>query len=107
MDKTKGYWYVVLNLLSSHRKPRLQQVAVCGVCGKEVWPKLPVLCTQCGKWIHNRCSGVKGNLESCKNFKCRKCLNVVASVVVSDSKAESRLNTTVGLKSVEYILLPW
>ena len=54
--------------------------------------------TQCGKWILKRCSGVKGSLESCKNFKCRKCLNVVASVKMSDSKAES---ATVGLESVD------
>ena len=25
-----------------------------------------------GKWIHKRCSGVKGSLESCKNFKMWK-----------------------------------
>ena len=31
----------------------------CGVCGKEVG-RNSVLCTQCGKWIHKRCSGVKG-----------------------------------------------
>ena len=37
--------------------------------------KNSILCTQCGKWIHKRCSGVKGSLESCKNFKCGKCLN--------------------------------
>ena len=41
----------------------------------------------CGKWIHKRCSGVKGSLESCKNFKYRKCLKVVASDEMSDSKA--------------------
>ena len=41
-----------------------------------------------GKWIHKRCSGVKGSLESCKNFICGKCLNVIASVEMSDSKAE-------------------
>ena len=54
--------------------------------------------TQCGKWIHKRCSGVKSSLESCKNFKCGKCLNVVASVEMSDSKADS---ATVGLESVD------
>ena len=48
-----------------------------------------ILCTQCGKWIHKRCSGVKGSLEGCKNFKSGKCLNVVASVEMLDSMAES------------------
>ena len=41
---------------------------------------------------------MKGSWESCKNFKCGKCLNVVASVEMSDSKAES---ATVGLLSVD------
>ena len=39
----------------------------CGVCGKGVG-RNSILCTQCAKWIHKRCSGVKGSLESCKNF---------------------------------------
>ena len=69
----------------------------CGVCGKGVG-RNSIICTQCGKWIHKRCSGVKGSLESCKNFKCGKCLNVVASVEISDVKAES---TTAGLESVD------
>ena len=41
---------------------------------------------------------MKDSLKSCKNFKCGKCLNVVASVEISDSKAES---ATVGLESVD------
>ena len=41
----------------------------CGVCGKGVGQKASILCTQCGKWMHKRCSGVKGSLESCKNFQ--------------------------------------
>ena len=75
----------------------------CGVCGKGVG-RNSILCTQCGKWIHKRCSGVKGSLESCKNFKCGKCLNVVASDEMSDSKAES---TTVGLEFVRRSRLRW
>ena len=69
----------------------------CGVCGKGVG-RNSILCTQCGKWIHKRCSEVKGSLESWKNLKCGKCLNVVASVEMSGSKAES---ATVGLESVD------
>ena len=41
---------------------------------------------------------MKGSLLSCKNFKCGKCVNVVTSVEMSDSKAES---ATVGLESVD------
>ena len=36
-------------------------------------------------------------MESCKNFKCGKCLNVVARLEISDSKAES---TTADVESV-------
>src|SRR5580704_15272423 len=61
----------------------------CSVCGKGVGQN-SILCTQCGKWIHKRCSGVKGSLKSFEKY-----LNVVASVERSDSKAES---TTVGLE---------
>ena len=41
---------------------------------------------------------MKGSLESCKNIKCGKCVNIVASFEMSDSKAES---ATVGLESVD------
>src|ERR1043165_3611088 len=54
----------------------------CGVCGKGVG-RNSILCPQCGKWIHKRCSGVKGSLESCRNFICAKCLHKVASVEVT------------------------
>ena len=70
---------------------------MASVCGKGLASK-SILCTQCGKWIHKRYSGVKGGLESCKNFNCGKCLNVVDSDEMSDSKAES---TTVGLEFVD------
>ena len=72
----------------------------CGVCGKGVFaqPKLNSLHSVCEMDSIKDVSGVKGSLESCKNFKCGKCLNVVASVKMSDSKAAS---TTVGLESVD------
>ena len=69
----------------------------CGVCGKGVGLN-SIFCTQCGKWIHKRCSRVKGSLESFKNLKCGKRLNVIASVEILGSKAES---ATVGLKCVD------
>ena len=57
----------------------------CGVCGKGVGQN-SILCTQCNKWIHKKCSGVKGSLESCKKFQCGKCLHKVASVEATDSE---------------------
>ena len=93
MDKTK--------ILVCRAKPVQSGKAKCpcGVCGKGV-DRNSILCTQCGKWIHKRCSRVKGSLESCKNFKCGKCLNVVASDEMPDSKI-ARESTTVGLEFVD------
>src|SRR5580693_1009012 len=44
----------------------------CWVYGKGVGQN-SILCTQCNKWIHKKCSGVKGSLESCKKFQSGKC----------------------------------
>jgi len=44
----------------------------CGVCGKGVGNNA-ILCLGCSKWIHCRCSGVKGRLSAEKDFRCAKC----------------------------------
>ena len=44
----------------------------CGVCGKGVGSN-SVLCLTCDKWIHKRCSGVRGSLTKVQNFECRVC----------------------------------
>ena len=42
----------------------------CGVCGKEVQAN-SVQCTVCKKWIHKRCSGVRGDLSRVADgFRC-------------------------------------
>ena len=45
----------------------------CGVCGKGVQAN-SILCTACDKWIHRKCSGVKGNLKAASpSYECRRC----------------------------------
>ena len=45
----------------------------CGVCGKRVQAN-SVQCTICKKWIHRRCSGVRGDLSwVVDGFRCRRC----------------------------------
>ena len=45
----------------------------CGVCGKGVQAN-SVQCTVCKKWIHKRCSGVRGDLSRVADgFSCRRC----------------------------------
>ena len=46
---------------------------LCGVCKKGVGNN-SILCHGCKKWIHKRCSGVKGSLRNAsQSFFCRCC----------------------------------
>ena len=44
----------------------------CGVCRKGVGVN-SVFCGKCKKWIHKRCSGVKGVLQANNEFICPPC----------------------------------
>ena len=45
----------------------------CGVCRKGVGAN-SVQCTRCQKWVHKKCSGVKGTLSKvAQSFVCRVC----------------------------------
>ena len=45
----------------------------CGVCGKGVQAN-SVPCTVCIKWIHKRCSCVRGDLSLVADgFRCKRC----------------------------------
>ena len=39
----------------------VSKVDPCGVCDKRVKTN-SILCVLCNKWVHKRCSGVKGGL---------------------------------------------
>ena len=45
----------------------------CGVCRKGVDDNA-ILCVECLRWVHKRCSGISGKLESNFDFHCRRCL---------------------------------
>ena len=52
----------------------------CGVCGKGVQAN-SVQCTVCKKWIHKRCSGVRGDLSwVADSFRCRRCDGTIQEV---------------------------
>ena len=45
-----------------------------------------VQCTSCQKWVHKKCSGVKGSMSKvAKSFICRGCLNSVTSACRTSS----------------------
>ena len=45
----------------------------CGVCGKGVG-RNSIYCKGCKKWIHRKCSGVKGKLKEDSGYSCAKCV---------------------------------
>ena len=45
----------------------------CGVCRKGVGDN-SILCVECLRWVHKRCSGISGKLKSNVDFHCRRCL---------------------------------
>src|SRR5580693_4767707 len=44
-----------------------------GVCRKRVGQG-SILCRSCKKWVHHRCTGVKGVLKDDANFQCSVCI---------------------------------
>ena len=45
----------------------------CDVCGRGVG-RNSVQCTTCQKWVHRKCSGIKGSMiKVSKSFACRGC----------------------------------
>ena len=69
-------------LLSSHDAKRSKIAAIkypCGVCMKGVGAN-SILCESCKKWIHKRCSGIKGSLRNCEDFVCNACIAVEDNV---------------------------
>jgi len=49
----------------------------CGVCGRGVGSN-SIQCTSCQKWVHKKCSGIKGSMyKVMKSFIYKGCLNPV------------------------------
>jgi len=49
----------------------------CGACGRGVGNN-SIQCTSCQKWVHRKCSGIKGSMyKVTKSFICRGCVNPV------------------------------
>ena len=51
----------------------------CGVCSKGIGSN-SIQCSSCQKWVHQKCSGIKGSMSKvAKSFIRRRCLNPVTS----------------------------
>jgi len=72
MNKTKV-------MVSGGRQKPVQKAArwPCGVCGRGVGSN-SIQCTSCHKWVHKKCSGIKGSMyKVMKSFICTGCSNPV------------------------------
>ena len=67
----------------------------CGVCGKGV----------CKKWIHKRCSGVRGDLSRVADgFRCRRCDGTIQEVdLAEDLMVDGETYECVNFKSFCYL----
>jgi len=48
----------------------------CRVCGRGVGNN-SIQFSSCQKWVHWKCSGIKGSVQVMKSFVCRGCVNPV------------------------------
>ena len=56
----------------------VSKIDPCGVCDGRVKAN-SVICLGCKKWVHKKCSGIKGALTKVKGqFKCKRCVDGVA-----------------------------
>ena len=64
----------------------------CGVCRKGVASN-SILCVECLRWVHKRCSGIKGKLKSNVDFRCRRCLeeSLVGTVLRREVEIEPNM----------------
>ena len=65
-------------MCSSHDAPKTKIKSSkfpCGVCELGVGAN-SIMCTSCKKWVHKRCSGIKGRLKTAENFICKSCTTV-------------------------------
>ena len=58
---------------------RIADVDPCGVCGTRVG-RNSIMCNNCRKWVHGRCTGIRGSLSPYESsFQCSTCQTPAAS----------------------------
>lgn len=66
----------------------------CGVCRRGVGTN-SILCGGCGKWIHKKCSKLKGKIREDSNYRCFQCLS---GMVIGTNKIKREVNLPDGGK---------
>ena len=71
----------------------------CGVCRKGVGSN-SLECAFCKKWIHKKCSGIKGRLKEGIAYKCPACASQKPIRKVAEEKVEIRMGQDIGIECV-------
>ena len=70
----------------------------CGVCQSEVGSSNAIFCGGCKRWVHKKCSGIKGPLRPDPEFRCARCLGTARAI---DEREVSDIE--VGNKKLEVV----
>ena len=52
----------------------------CGVCRSGVGSSNAIFCSGCKRWVHKKCSGIKGPLRPDPEFRCTQCLGTARTI---------------------------
>ena len=52
----------------------------CGVCQSGVGSSNAIFCDGCKRWVHKKCSGIKGPLRPDPEFRCARCLGTARAI---------------------------
>ena len=52
----------------------------CGVCQSRVGSSNAIFCGGCKRWVHKKCSGIKGPLRPDPEFRCARCLGTARAI---------------------------
>ena len=52
----------------------------CGVCLTGVGRTNAIQCDGCERWVHKKCSGIKGRLLRESEFRCARCLGTARAI---------------------------
>ena len=52
----------------------------CGVCQSGVGSSNAIFCGGCKRWVHKKCSGIKGPLRPNPEFRCAQCLGTARAI---------------------------
>ena len=80
-------------MISGERQKQVEKAVrwPCGVCGRGVGSN-SIQCTSCQKWVHKKCSGIKGSMvKVIKSFTCKGWLNPVTSAGRTSASANLEL----------------